>query len=101
MTVDVLLQTMTLTKDKPILSSERAPHNDKTVTVKQELFGARHQDRLTVSRNVTFLIKRTNSVACSPQANYTDRAKTACRRNYATLADRGCRVVSATDPHGY
>jgi hypothetical protein len=28
----------------------------------------------------------------SPQANYTDRATPACRR--------GCRLVSATDPHG-
>jgi hypothetical protein len=32
---DILLQTMTLKKDRPILSSERAPHNNKTVTVKQ------------------------------------------------------------------
>jgi hypothetical protein len=30
----------------------------------------------------------------SPQANYTDRATAACHPN------RGCRVVSATDPHG-
>jgi hypothetical protein len=29
----------------------------------------------------------------SPQANYTYRATTA-------FADKGCRVVSATDPHG-
>jgi hypothetical protein len=32
-----------------------------------------------------------------PQTNYTDRATTACRRSFA---DRECRVVSATDPHG-
>jgi hypothetical protein len=31
----------------------------------------------------------------SPQANYIDRANLV-----PTLADRGCRVVSATDPHG-
>jgi hypothetical protein len=35
MASDLLLQTMTLTKDRPVLSSERAPHKDKTVTVKQ------------------------------------------------------------------
>jgi hypothetical protein len=37
----------------------------------------------------------------SPQANYTDRATAACRRSLCQLfADRGCRVVTATDPHG-
>jgi hypothetical protein len=37
----------------------------------------------------------------SPQANYTDRATAACRRNLApTFVDRGCRVVRPTDPHG-
>jgi hypothetical protein len=35
MTNDLLLQTMTLTKDRPVLSSEKASHKDKTVTVKQ------------------------------------------------------------------
>jgi hypothetical protein len=30
-----LLQTMTLTKDRPVLSSERAPHNNKNLTVKR------------------------------------------------------------------
>jgi hypothetical protein len=35
MTNDLLLQTMTLTEDGPVLSSERTPHKDKTVTVKQ------------------------------------------------------------------
>jgi hypothetical protein len=35
MTSDLLLQTMTLTKGRPVLSSELAPHKDKTVTVKQ------------------------------------------------------------------
>jgi hypothetical protein len=32
--IDNLL-AMTMTNDRPILSSERAPHNDKTVTIKQ------------------------------------------------------------------
>jgi hypothetical protein len=36
----------------------------------------------------------------SPQENYTDRATAACGQLMLTLADRGCRVVSATDPHG-
>jgi hypothetical protein len=31
MTSDLLQQTMALTKDRPILSSERAPHKGKTV----------------------------------------------------------------------
>jgi hypothetical protein len=33
----LLLQTVTLKKDRPVLSSERAPHKDKTVTVKMGL----------------------------------------------------------------
>jgi hypothetical protein len=33
---DLLIQAMTLTKDRPVLSSERAPHNNKTVTVKEQ-----------------------------------------------------------------
>jgi hypothetical protein len=51
-------------KDRPVLSSERAPHKNKTVTVTQVIIiwswapdGARYQDILTdwltVSRNVT------------------------------------------------
>jgi hypothetical protein len=35
MTNDLLLQIMTLTKDRPVISSERAALNNKTVTVKQ------------------------------------------------------------------
>jgi hypothetical protein len=34
---NLLLLTVTLINDRPILSSERAPHMDRTVTVKQEL----------------------------------------------------------------
>jgi hypothetical protein len=34
---------------------------------------------------------------CNLVQSYTDRATDACRR---TFADRGCRVVSATDPYG-
>jgi hypothetical protein len=40
-------------------------------------------------------------MALSPRANYTDRATAACRRNDCQLfADRGCHVVSVTDPYG-
>jgi hypothetical protein len=39
MTDDLPVQTVTLTKDRSVLSSERAPHKDKT--------GTRHQDWLT------------------------------------------------------
>jgi hypothetical protein len=36
----------------------------------------------------------------SPRANYTDRATADCRRsNCQHLADRGCHVVSVTDPY--
>jgi hypothetical protein len=48
LTTEILLLTMTLTNDRHVLSSERAPHKNKTVTVKSNLIsGARHQDRLT------------------------------------------------------
>jgi hypothetical protein len=37
----------------------------------------------------------------SPLANYTDRATAACRRSDGLLfADRGCHVVSVTNPYG-
>jgi hypothetical protein len=36
----------------------------------------------------------------SPRANYTDRAIAACRRSdHKLFADRGCHVVSVTDPY--
>jgi hypothetical protein len=36
LTTDLLLLTVTLTNDTPDLSSERAPHMERTVTVKQK-----------------------------------------------------------------
>jgi hypothetical protein len=37
----------------------------------------------------------------SPQANYTDLATAACRQSDCQLfADRGCHVISVTDPYG-
>jgi hypothetical protein len=35
-TTDLLLLTMIMTKDRPVLSSKRAPHMDKTLITKQE-----------------------------------------------------------------
>jgi hypothetical protein len=44
---------------------------------------------------------KTNLHGLSPRANYTDRATAACRRSDCQLfADRGCHVVSVTDPYG-
>jgi hypothetical protein len=44
LTTDLILQNVTLTNDRPVLSSETAPHIDRTVTVKQELIsGHEHQ----------------------------------------------------------
>jgi hypothetical protein len=44
---------------------------------------------------------KANSVAFSPQPNYTYRAAVDCRRSkYKLLSGRKCRVVSASDPHG-
>jgi hypothetical protein len=49
-------------------------------------------------RDIMYTLSETKTKLCgfSPQANYTDRAA----KLVPTFADRGCRVVSATDPHG-
>jgi hypothetical protein len=45
-------------------------------------------------------IKKTKLHGLSPRANYTDKATAACRRSdYQLFADRGCHVVSVTDPY--
>jgi hypothetical protein len=46
--------------------------------------------------------KKLNSVACSPQANYTDQpsGRRLLAKLVPTFADRGYHVVSATDPRG-
>jgi hypothetical protein len=37
----------------------------------------------------------------SPRGNYTDRVTDACWQSvYQLFADRGCHVVSVTDPYG-
>jgi hypothetical protein len=44
--------------------------------------------------------KKTELHGLSPRANYTDRATAACRGSDCQLfADRGCHVVSVTDPY--
>jgi CBS-domain-containing membrane protein len=46
-------------------------------------------------------VKKKKLHGLSPRANYTDRATAACRRSDCQLfADRGCHVVSVTDPYG-
>jgi hypothetical protein len=49
------------TKDRPVLSSERAPHKNKTVTVSSPRWGStpRLTNWLTVSRNVTLTLTLT------------------------------------------
>jgi hypothetical protein len=66
MTTDLVLQTMTLTENRPVLSSERAPHKNKTVPVKINIWSwapeggldtkTTKTDWLTVSRNVTLTL---------------------------------------------
>jgi hypothetical protein len=57
--------------------------------------------RLYVGSAMAYDKKKKELRDFSPQANYTDGATAACWRILLpTLADRGCRVVSATNPHG-
>jgi hypothetical protein len=49
LTTDLLLQNVTLKNDRPVLSSERAPHIHRAVTVKQELISG-HQTNLLNDR---------------------------------------------------
>jgi hypothetical protein len=45
------------------------------------------------------LLKKTHGL--NPRANYTDLANLACpRSDCQRFADRGCHVVSVTDPYG-
>jgi hypothetical protein len=50
MTTGILLLTMTLTKDQPVLSSERVPHRDKTVTVKQNVISGHEPQMVSTPR---------------------------------------------------
>jgi hypothetical protein len=62
---DLLLQARTLAKDRAVLSSEKAPHNNETVLSNSNQYlvisprldsTPRQTDLLTVSRNVTFTL---------------------------------------------
>jgi hypothetical protein len=57
-----------------------------------------------LSRSTKYLLTKktkTKLHGLSPRANYTDRETAACRRIDCRLfADRGCHVVSVTDPYG-
>jgi hypothetical protein len=48
----------------------------------------------------TWFLEKTKLHGLSPQANYTDRLsdRRLLAKSVPTLADRGCRVVSATVP---
>jgi hypothetical protein len=55
----------------------------------------------TVLLRCSYVAKKTKLHGLSPRANRTDRATAACRRSDCRLfADRGCHVVSVTDPYG-
>jgi hypothetical protein len=56
---------------------------------------------VSFTRRPPFTKKQTNKLyGLSPRANYTDRATAACRRSDCQIfADKGCHVVSVTDPY--
>jgi hypothetical protein len=58
------------------------------------------QDSRKLTRTVLYKLKLTKLRGLSPQANYTDRLsdRRLSAKLVPTLADRGCRVVSATIP---
>jgi hypothetical protein len=49
-----------------------------------------------------YMQKKTKLLGLSPRANYTGWMAAACQRKLVpTFADRGCHVVSVTDPYGH
>jgi hypothetical protein len=66
----------------------------------QESATHRHAD--CTQLHVSSILKlKTELHGLSPRANYTDRATAAYRRSDCQLfADRGCHVISVTDPYG-
>jgi hypothetical protein len=53
----------------------------------------------TIYAYKAFILKKLHGL--SLRANYTDLATAACRRSDCQLVvDRGCHVVSVTDPYG-
>jgi hypothetical protein len=59
---------------------------------------------LNISKTVRiteYIKTKTKLHGLSPRANYTDRATAACQRSDCQVfTDRGCHVVSVTDPYG-
>jgi hypothetical protein len=80
-------------KDISLSPENRQPHNhpySKTVFV----FSVKNLLPLRIKN------KKTKLHGLSPRVNYTDRATEACRRSDCQLfTDRGCHVVSVTDPY--
>jgi hypothetical protein len=64
----------------------------KEVDRDMEHFGSRDVDEL--------LLKELNSVACSPSELYLLSDRRLSAKLVPTFADRGCRVVSATNLYG-
>jgi hypothetical protein len=85
------------------LNRKYLEHSPALKTVRRFASCFMHTDALNDIRaiDVLHVCEQTNKLwGFSPQANYTDRATAACRP-VPTLANRGCRLVSATNPHGH
>jgi hypothetical protein len=72
--------------------------NDKRSFVYLFIYGTAHiPDHVTSSNGG----EKKQLHGLNPLANYTDRATAACwRSDCQVFADRGCHVVSVTDPYG-
>jgi hypothetical protein len=68
---------------------------------KRSLLNTAKAQQLAVGRlilTINYVNKRLHGL--SPRANYTDRATAACRRSdWQIFVDRGCHVVSVTNPY--
>jgi hypothetical protein len=63
----------------------------------QQLWGYKAEEKLYLGVKTK---KKTKLHGLSPLANYTDRVTALCRRSDCQLfADRGCHLVSVTDPY--
>jgi hypothetical protein len=57
-------------------------------------------DQTAHYKDAEWKYKLTKLHSLSPRANYTDRATAAWRRSdFQLFADRGCHMVSVTDPY--
>jgi hypothetical protein len=57
LTIDLILLTAILTNDRPVLSSERAPHMDRAVTFNQEEISA-HEPQMGLDTKTARLTDR-------------------------------------------